>query len=147
MTPAYSSWPAAGEAYPGPPSAAAAAWQASGIVAALPSGCASDLQPCPAVRQTAAGSSDPGTVALGWRTEGSYRRRLVPSCHVVHRIGMLAAVHGDASFPATEGDPFRSLKPRKTKNRKNPSCNNKQTKPIEWLGFSKSKQIFRMKPH
>jgi hypothetical protein len=59
---------------------------------------------------------------------------------------MLAVVHGDASFPATECDPFRSLKPRKTMNRKNPVVtlhqDNKQTKPIEWLGFSKSKQKF-----
>jgi len=56
-----------------------------------------------------AGSSDPGTVTLDQTTEGS-SHPLVPSWHAAHQIGRLAAVHGDASFPAAEGDPFiRSL--------------------------------------
>jgi hypothetical protein len=34
-------------------------------------------------------------------------------------MGRLAAVHGDASFPAAEGDPFiRSLKPHHHQNQK-----------------------------
>lgn len=88
------------------------------VAAELCSGCAADQQPCPEVHQGGAGSSDPGTAALGLTTEGSRRcrRRHLPSYHAAHRAGTIAVaaavvVHGDASLPLGAGSRHKGAAP------------------------------------